>query len=120
MPFAGPTRYMGPSGDTGAFRTIVAPSRLGSKWIAPPAEWIWSAAQRMEPTTWSPLVLVTVTSTKSPVGAPDRALALVGSVGATDSSAQAPSATMPRRLSAAGHRPAREKSACIRLYPRLS
>src|SRR6476620_5219585 len=107
MPFEGPTTYMGPSGASGPLRTIVAPSSAGAKRIAPPADPIRPAAHRIEPESAPPLVLVTVSSTNSPVGTD--ALGLDGALvfGLTGSSAQAPSAATAATANASGQRPAR-------------
>src|SRR6187551_641550 len=92
MPFASPSMYIGPSGESVPSRTIVAPSRLGSNRITPPTELIWLAAHRMDPTSVPPLVFVTVRKRKSSdaVAATD-GVVLDGIFGATGSSAQAPS-----------------------------
>jgi len=89
MPLAGPTMYRGPSELSGASSVIVAPSRLGSKWIAPPPDLIWLTSDRSDPISRPPLAFVTVSSTKSSLADAER-LGFDGILGATGSSAQAP------------------------------
>src|SRR5215211_4512782 len=99
---------MGPAASSGASSVMVAPSRLGANTMAPPAEPSWVAAQRIDPESRPPLVLVTVIWTNSPVVASEAfGFATGGILGASDSSAHAESAALAATESASGHRRAR-------------
>src|SRR5687767_14162009 len=96
---AGPSMVLGPSMNTVESSAIVSPARLGSKRMVPPVGCL--AAQRSDPTSLPPLLVVTITTL-----IPDDALAVgVDSfLGPTGSSAQAASAAS---VSASGQRPTR-------------
>src|SRR5215203_895044 len=94
---------------------IVSPAILASIHMLPPPTpaATCAAAHRSEPTSVPPLVFVTVTETHSPARAAALGARADGFLGATTSSAQAPSATRPKKLRASGQRRAREATVRI-------
>src|SRR5688500_7460560 len=85
----------------------------------PPPAATCAAAQRSEPTSVPPLVFVTVTVTHSPARADAFGAGADKFLGATGSSAQAPSAARPRRLMASRQWRARGMYDCMDGFPRL-
>src|ERR671910_833647 len=98
--------YTIPASRSSASSAMVSPAILASIHILPlpPPAATCAAAQRSEPTSVPPLVFVTVTVTHSPARADAFGAGGDGFPGATGSSAQAPSAARPRRLTACRQR----------------